>query len=82
MEYFGAVMLALWLGVLTSISPCPLATNIAAISIGRIRVRLFMSGYPLWILGSHAAPENMALGRRTCTCRRRVQSPPVTGLSR
>ena len=36
MEYFGAVLLALWLGVLTSISPCPLATNIAAISyIGR-----------------------------------------------
>ena len=27
---------ALWLGVVTSISPCPLATNIAAISyIGR-----------------------------------------------
>ena len=27
---------ALWLGILTSISPCPLATNIAAISyIGR-----------------------------------------------
>ena len=27
---------ALWLGVLTSISPCPLATNIAAISfLGR-----------------------------------------------
>ena len=36
MEYLGAVLLALWLGVLTSISPCPLATNIAAISyIGR-----------------------------------------------
>jgi cytochrome c biogenesis protein CcdA len=32
---FGAAS-ALWLGVLTSISPCPLATNIAAISyIGR-----------------------------------------------
>ncbi len=27
---------ALWLGILTSISPCPLATNIAAISfVGR-----------------------------------------------
>jgi cytochrome c biogenesis protein CcdA len=31
-----AVVSALWLGILTSISPCPLATNIAAISfIGR-----------------------------------------------
>jgi cytochrome c-type biogenesis protein len=31
-----AVVWALWLGILTSISPCPLATNIAAISyIGR-----------------------------------------------
>ncbi|MGW8258007.1 MAG: hypothetical protein ACWGMZ_11015, partial [Thermoguttaceae bacterium] len=33
--FFG-VLSALWLGILTSISPCPLATNIAAISyIGR-----------------------------------------------
>ena len=28
-----AVGTALWLGVLTSISPCPLASNIAAVSI-------------------------------------------------
>jgi len=35
-EYVLGVGSALWLGVLTSISPCPLATNIAAISyIGR-----------------------------------------------
>ena len=35
-EFFLAAASALWLGVLTSISPCPLATNIAAISyIGR-----------------------------------------------
>jgi cytochrome c biogenesis protein CcdA len=35
-EYLVAVASALWLGILTSISPCPLATNIAAISyIGR-----------------------------------------------
>jgi len=34
--YFVALGSALWLGILTSISPCPLATNIAAISfIGR-----------------------------------------------
>lgn len=32
----GGALAALWLGILTSISPCPLATNIAAISyIGR-----------------------------------------------
>jgi cytochrome c biogenesis protein CcdA len=31
-EYALAVAAALWLGLLTSISPCPLATNIAAIS--------------------------------------------------
>jgi cytochrome c-type biogenesis protein len=39
---------ALWLGVLTSISPCPLAANIAAISyIGKdisSRTRVFVSG--------------------------------------
>jgi cytochrome c-type biogenesis protein len=36
MEFLLAAGTALWLGLLTSISPCPLATNIAAISyIGR-----------------------------------------------
>jgi hypothetical protein len=30
--YFVALGSALWLGILTSLSPCPLATNIAAIS--------------------------------------------------
>lgn len=36
MEFIAAATTALWLGILTSISPCPLATNIAAISyIGR-----------------------------------------------
>jgi len=45
---------ALWLGILTSISPCPLATNIAAISfigrrIGRTRV-VFFTGL-LYTLG-------------------------------
>jgi cytochrome c biogenesis protein CcdA len=35
-EFIVGVGSALWLGILTSISPCPLATNIAAISyIGR-----------------------------------------------
>lgn len=31
-DYWLAAAAALWLGILTSISPCPLATNIAAIS--------------------------------------------------
>ena len=36
MEGFLPAATALWLGILTSISPCPLATNIAAISfVGR-----------------------------------------------
>src|SRR3972149_8466967 len=35
-SYWLGAISALWLGILTSISPCPLATNIAAISyIGR-----------------------------------------------
>jgi len=35
-ELLAATASALWLGILTSISPCPLATNIAAVSfIGR-----------------------------------------------
>jgi cytochrome c-type biogenesis protein len=47
-EFSLGLFSALWLGVLTSISPCPLATNIAAISyIGR-RVgdsrQVFLSG--------------------------------------
>ena len=31
-EYIVGLVSALWLGILTSISPCPLATNVAAIS--------------------------------------------------
>ena len=35
-EILAALFSALWLGILTSISPCPMATNIAAVSfIGR-----------------------------------------------
>jgi hypothetical protein len=30
--FLAGALSAVWLGVLTSISPCPLATNIAAIS--------------------------------------------------
>ncbi len=56
--FLTAAASALWLGILTSISPCPLATNIAAISfIGR-RVsnprRVFFTGL-LYALGRIAA---------------------------
>ena len=58
-----AVVSALWLGILTSISPCPLATNIAAISfigrqVGSPR-RVFLSGF-LYALGRTVA--YLALG--------------------
>ena len=44
-SFFIASASALWLGILTSISPCPLATNIAAISfVGR---RVDKPGYAL-----------------------------------
>lgn len=53
-ELLLGALSALWLGVLTSISPCPLATNIAAISfisrrISRTRV-VFLAGL-LYTLG-------------------------------
>ena len=53
-ELLLGALSALWLGILTSISPCPLATNIAAISfigrrIGRTRV-VFFTGL-LYTLG-------------------------------
>lgn len=47
-EFLLAVASAFWLGILTSISPCPLATNIAAISFVGRRVaspfRVFLTG--------------------------------------
>jgi cytochrome c-type biogenesis protein len=55
---FLAVGSALWLGILTSISPCPLATNIAAISYIGKRVdnprRVFLSGI-MYTLGRMVA---------------------------
>ncbi|MBU1125215.1 MAG: sulfite exporter TauE/SafE family protein [Candidatus Omnitrophica bacterium] len=48
MELFLVVGSALWLGILTSISPCPLATNIAAVSFLSKRIvrpaLVFISG--------------------------------------
>ncbi len=38
MKFFLPVSMALWLGILTSISPCPLATNITAISFISYRI--------------------------------------------
>ena len=49
-----AVGSALWLGILTSISPCPLATNIAAVSFLGRRVdspRMVFGGGLLYALG-------------------------------
>jgi cytochrome c biogenesis protein CcdA len=53
-SFFLGVATATWLGILTSISPCPLATNIAAISyIGKRLANprlIFLSGL-LYMLG-------------------------------
>jgi len=47
-EYLTALIMAIWFGILTSISPCPMATNIAAVSyIGQrmnSRRQIFISG--------------------------------------
>ena len=47
-EYTLAIASAFWFGVLTSISPCPLATNVAAMSFVGRRVgnpsRVFLAG--------------------------------------
>lgn len=64
LSLIAAASAALWLGVLTSISPCPLATNVAAISfIGR-RVgsprRVFFSGV-LYALGRSLAYLALAM---------------------
>jgi cytochrome c-type biogenesis protein len=54
LELFAISASGLWLGILTSISPCPLATNIAAISFIGKRVespRLVLLGGLLYTLG-------------------------------
>ena len=62
-EYLLSLTSALWLGILTSISPCPLATNIAAISYIGKRVQrpavVFSTGL-LYTLGRVVA--YLALG--------------------
>ncbi len=48
-ELLTGILSAFWLGILTSISPCPMATNLAAVSyIGRqidSRKRVFLAGF-------------------------------------
>jgi cytochrome c biogenesis protein CcdA len=56
-ELILGVGTALWLGILTSISPCPLATNIAAVSFLGRRVdspRMVLGGGLLYALGRAA----------------------------
>jgi len=57
-EFLAAAGMAFWFGVLTSISPCPLATNIAAISFLGKQVerprRVFLGGL-LYTVGRTAA---------------------------
>jgi cytochrome c-type biogenesis protein len=53
-ELAVAATSAMWLGILTSISPCPLATNIAAVSFLGRRIespRLVFGGGLLYALG-------------------------------
>ena len=62
-EFVVGVGSALWLGILTSISPCPLATNIAAISyigrkVGNSR-QVFLTGL-LYTLGRTVAYLGLA----------------------
>ena len=63
-EFAVSAATALWLGILTSISPCPLATNIAAISyvgqrVGKAR-QIFLSGL-LYTLGRTLAYLGLAV---------------------
>jgi len=55
--WFVAAASALWLGILTSVSPCPLATNVAAISFVAKRIgspaKVLLSGL-LYTLGRAA----------------------------
>lgn len=62
--YWAGLLLAGWFGILTSISPCPLATNITAISyIGRRvgRPRLVLAAGMLYTAGRMLAYFALAL---------------------
>jgi len=54
MDYLSILIGALWLGILTSVSPCPLATNIAAVSYLSRRLdsrNLAVAGVAAYTLG-------------------------------
>jgi cytochrome c biogenesis protein CcdA len=59
--FWAGILLAVWLGILTSISPCPLASNIAAVSFLSKKIThpalVFISGlaYTLGRMVSYAA---------------------------
>ncbi len=62
-ELTTGIIAALWLGVLTSVSPCPLATNIAAVSyIGKnaAKKRTAVISSLLYLLGRMAAYAALA----------------------
>ena len=75
--FLGAAS-ALWLGVLASISPCPLATNIAAVSyIGRQYRSPAKVTFPAWrtssagwerIWGWASSWSRAFFPRRGCRC--------------
>ncbi|MBP6783822.1 MAG: sulfite exporter TauE/SafE family protein, partial [Verrucomicrobiales bacterium] len=50
----ATLLTALWLGIVTSVSPCPLATNVAAVSVLARRIddrRRALAGAVLYTLG-------------------------------
>ena len=63
-DVLSVIGLAVWLGILTSISPCPLATNVAAISFLSSRLqrpgRILAAGL-LYTLGRMAAYAALAV---------------------
>lgn len=89
-ELFAAGTTALWLGILTSISPCPLATNVAAVSfISRESVsprRVFLSGllYTLGRMTSYAVlgvllVNSIAAAFETAGTLQRIMNPVLGG---
>lgn len=58
MSLLAAIALATWLGVVTSISPCPLATNIAAVSF--LARRLESRRRAVWGVAAYAGGRAVA----------------------
>ena len=73
---------AFWLGLLTSVSPCPLASNIAAISyIGKsiANPKRVLAAGVLYTLGRVLAyaVAGVAAGRKRCQRRGTLELPPA-----